>query len=904
MSLLDALRHRMAVLFRPGAYARELDEEMRFHLALDATQQEHAARGTLSPADAGYAAHRRFGNATYLHEETRRMAGLGFFDVARQDTRFALRAFRRTPGFTTVAVLTLAIGIGANTAIFSAVNALLLRPLPFHDPERLMKVSLTVPARGTSPARDDVIWSYPKFAAFRDAQTIYEEPALYTDYQVTLRTGDEAERVYHEIVNARYLPTLGVRPALGRNFLPDEDRHAGGPRVAILSHALWARRFNADPAVLGRALDLGGNPYTIVGVAPPGFGGLSGRAELWVPVLSLPAEEINQAWGHSYVVVARLKPGVSPEQAKTVVRQLGARVDAAYPHPEITAEHWGAVARELDATRVDPVVRRLLLVLLGAVGLVLLIACANVANLFLVRAAGRQREIAVRLAIGAGRRRLVRQLLTESMLLSIAGGLAGVAVAWWGVRLLTTLQPAAMLRMQQMAGIGAVNFAAIRLDLAALAFAAALAIGTGLLFGLVPALQATRPSLTAALKDDGARGSVGGARGVTSRDVLAVLEIALALVLLAGAGLTLRSLGNLLGVNTGVNAERVLTMRLNTPEGVGRDSLPAFYDELTERLGGLPGVTGVALQDCAPLAGRCNGTAIRLRDRPPAAPGTEPEIGIHWVSPTWNAVLRAPVVRGRFFTRGDRLGVQKVVIVNEAAANAFWPGQDPIGRPVSVGQGGFWDDTAYVVGVVGDVRYGMLDSLPKPDAYLSYYQSPRGRMMVFLRTAGEPLALAAPARRVIRELSPASPVYDVKTMSAIVADAMSYARFSALLLALFGAVALALAALGVYGVVSFAVAQRTREIGIRVALGATRGDVLRLVVGQGVALAVAGGAAGLLVALTATRVLRSLLYGVAPSDPVTFAAIALLLAAAVVAASWIPARRAAGTPPAVALRDG
>lgn len=261
-------------------------------------------------------------------------------------------------------------------------------------------------------------------------------------------------------------------------------------------------------------------------------------------------------------------------------------------------------------------------------------------------------------------------------------------------------------------------------------------------------------------------------------------------------------------------------------------------------------------------------------------------------------------MRGRFFTRGDRLGVQKVVIVNEAAANAFWPGQDPIGRPVSVGQGGFWDDTAYVVGVVGDVRYGMLDSLPKPDAYLSYYQSPRGRMMVFLRTAGEPLALAAPARRVIRELSPASPVYDVKTMSAIVADAMSYARFSALLLALFGAVALALAALGVYGVVSFAVAQRTREIGIRVALGATRGDVLRLVVGQGVALAVAGGAAGLLVALTATRVLRSLLYGVAPSDPVTFAAIALLLAAAVVAASWIPARRAAGTPPAVALRDG
>jgi predicted permease len=819
-----------------------------------------------------------------------------------QDLRYALRTLRKSPGFTAVAVLTLALGIGASTALFRAVDALLLRPLPFTEPEQLMKVSLTSPATANEPADDDRIWSYPKFAVFRDAQTVFSDLALFTDLDFTLRGDGEAERTSGELAGARYLPTLGVEPVLGRNFLPEEDQHRDGPRVALLSDALWQRRFNADPTVLGRALNIDGQPYTIVGVLPQGFRGLSGRADLWVPIMAHPAAGVEEPWGHSFTLVARLKPGISGEQAKATVQQVGARVDDAYPHPEVRDEHWGATARPLDSTRVDPLVRRSLLVLLGAVGLVLLIACANVANLLLVRASGRRREIAVRLALGAGRGRLVRQLLTESLLLSLGAGMAGLIVASWGVSLLAALDPGSALRVQRLVGLGAVNFSSIHLDLTAFAFAAALALLTGVLFGLVPALQATRPALAAELKEGSARARRPGALSAfTSRNVLAVSEIALALVLLAGSGLMLRSLGKLLGVDPGFDAEHVLTLRLNAPEGFGRDSAPGFYDQLLERLAALPGVTGVALGDCPPLNGGCNRTVVAFRDRPPAEPGTEPLVGVHWVTPSWATELRVPLERGRFFTEGDRFGTQKAVVVSETAARTFWPGEDPIGRPVSVGQGGFWDDTAYVVGVVGDVRFGTLDSPLQPDIYLSDYQSPRGRMMLFVRTAGDPLVIAAAARRALHEMAPDLPVYDIRALEARAGDAMSYARFSTVLLTLFGALALALATLGTYGVVSFAVAQRARELGIRTALGATRGNIMRLVARQGIVLMAIGGALGFAGAHAATRVLRSLLYDVAPSDPATFAAVVVVLALAVLVATWIPARRATRVDPMLAL---
>jgi predicted permease len=455
------------------------------------------------------------------------------------------------------------------------------------------------------------------------------------------------------------------------------------------------------------------------------------------------------------------------------------------------------------------------------------------------------------------------------------------------VKLLAALDPTTTLRIT-IGGIGAISFQSIRLDPAAFAFAAGLTIVTGLVFGLVPALQSTRPSLSGDLKTETAR--LAGTRGLTSRNALAVVEIALAVVLLAGSGLMIRSLANLIGVRPGFDAEQVLTMRFNLI-GVGRDSLPAFYDQVVTRLGSIPGATNVGLADCPPLNGGCNGTILVHRDRPAPAPGTEPNVGVHWVTPGWFSTMRVPLRSGRVFANSDRRGTQKVVVVNETAARRYWPGQDPIGRPVSVFQGGFDEDTAYVVGVVGDVRFGTLDSLPEPDVYLSYYQSARGRMMMFVRTAGDPRSLIGAARREVAGLAPGVPLYDVRPMRERVADAMGYARFSATLLAAFAVVALALAALGTYGVISFGVSQRTKEIGIRVALGATRGNVCAWSWVR-VGLAVVGGALGLAGALAATRVLRSLLYGVAPSDPATLVSIVAVLVVAVIVASWLPARRA------------
>ncbi|HTO72902.1 MAG TPA: ABC transporter permease, partial [Gemmatimonadales bacterium] len=800
-----------------------------------------------------------------------------------------------------VVILTLALGLGANTAIFSAVDAMLLRPLPYADPDRLLDVSLTVPPRYNEPARNRVPWSYPKFAAFVGAQRPFSDVGVFASMELTLRADGEAERIASETANGGYLRTLGISPALGRNIQPDEEKAPGAPKVALISDRLWQRRFNADPGVLGRAINLGGDAYTVIGVLPRGFLGMSGRADVITSLLSSPPEELNEPWSHFLQMVGRLKPGLTIEQARAQVLEAGAVVDRTYPHPVLRNEHWGTMIRPLDATRVDPLVRRSLLILLGAVAMVLLIACANVANLFLIRAAGRRREIAVRLAIGAGRRRLVRQLLTEALLLSLAGGVAGLLLAWWGVHLLSSFDPALALHASD-AGIGSVNFGSIRLDGSAFGFAALATFATGIVFGLVPALRATRPALTDALKE-GAGHPMGQRRRLSGRNLLAIAEVSLALVLLAGSGLMLRSLSRLLATDPGVDGRQVLTLRLNTREGQSRDSLPAFYDALAARLGRVPGVSASALTDCAPLSGGCNGTIIDFRDRPPVEAGHQPDIGVHWITPTWPTVMGVPLLRGRLFDSGDRLGSRKVVLINKTAAEKFWPGEDPVGHPVGIGQGGF-GDTAYVVGVIGDVRYVSMESPPEPDAYLSYYQSPVPRMMLFARgSTGNPAALAAPVRAALKELAPDYPLYDVRPMAERVADALAYARFSALVLSLFAAAALALATLGSYGVIAFAVSQRTHEIGVRMALGAGRGDVIRMVLSQGALIAVIGGGVGLIAAAAATRVLDSLLYQVAPSDPETFAVMIAVLTGAIFLASWLPARRAASIQPTEALRE-
>lgn len=895
MSWLDGWRHRLRVFFHRDQFSRDAEEEFAFHQSLERDQQRGGEGDTTGRI------RRRFGNGTYFLEETRRMAGLAWWDTVGQDLRFALRSFLRTPGFTAVVILTLAVGIGANVAIFSAVDALLLKPLPFPQPERLVKLSLTSPPQGDDPGSQDNDWSYPKFVVARDQQTLFTSIALHNPTQYTLVLDGDAERDDAEVVGAEYFRILGVAAALGRTFSVEEDREPGHAHVVVITDGLWRRRFNADPAALGKALSIDGNPFTVIGVLPAGFKGLTGRAEFFTPVMSYYPDGLEQAWNHLFGVIGQLKPGVSQLQGAAQVTDLGRQIDRTYPVPDDPNLHWGATAVALDTVRVDPVLRRALLVLLGAVGVLLLIACSNVANLMLVRATGRRREISLRLSLGASRSRVLRQLLTESLFLGAAGGLAGVGVAWVTLRGLVAAAPHLGVRPDQ-GGLGVIDFTAVHLDGRALVFAAAVALGTGVLFGLMPALHGSRGALSDALKE-GAVHTGGGARRMTaSRNVLVIAEIALALLLLAGSGLMLRSLARLLVVDPGVDPTNVLTVRVTPGTRMGRDSLPAFFDDISREIGAIPGVRSVALADCPPLNGGCNGTTIGLRDRPAAAPGTEPSVGVHWISPGWLPTVGQSLLRGRNLDRHDDLASHKVVLVNRSAAERFWPGQDPIGKGVSVGQGGFWNDTALVVGVVADARYANLHTQPVPDVYLPYYQSPRPRLMIFVRTATSPLALAPAVRQALKRIAPDFPVYDVQTMSARMGAASASARLSTMLLSAFGLVALGLATVGAYGVIAYSVAQRRQEIGIRMALGATRGDVLALVLRKGVALAALGTAVGLVAALASTRVLQSLLYETTPTDGPTLAVIAIVLVAAVLLASWIPARRAATIDPNRALQ--
>jgi predicted permease len=821
-----------------------------------------------------------------------------------QDVRYAARGLLQRPGFTTIAILTLAVGIGANTAIFSAVNALMLRPLPFREPAQLMNVSAEAPASNGRPARTGLPWSWMKYRTFASVQRQFQEHAVWASGTFNM-TGDDAERLTGEWVSSRYLTTLGVTPEMGRGFDADGDEGYDTRKIVLISDEFWKRRFNADPKIIGKTIPIEFRQFEIVGVLPPGFSGLSGLGELFIPITTRDEADIGpkDAWSHEFQLVARLKPGVPPAQAEAAAPAWAAAITAAWPAPEAGLKRDVRVA-PLDAGRVSPVVRRSLLVLLAAVGLVLLIACVNLANLLLGRAAARRQEISIRLALGASRARLVQLLMTESLLLAALGGAASVAIALMGTRALAAANPAETLRVQKLSGLGVASFSSIRLDVTALVFTLLVSAVVGLMFGLVPALQATRPSMALDMKSGASGRAGGGRRSITSRHALVVTEVALAIVLLAGSGLMIRSLEKLLQVDPGFDSDGLLTLRLTMSRGtVVRDSLPAFYDRLTAQLGALPGVTGVALADSPPLAGGGAGTIITFPDRPPVPQSESPDVGVHWITPSWFGVMRVPLKRGRLLNDDDRLGAAKSIVISETAANKFWPGEDPIGKRAGIFQGGF-EDGATVVGVIGDVRYHTIDSLPRPDVYLPYAQSPASRMMIFVRTARDPLALAAAARRTVSALVPGTPVFDIKTMASRTAVATAQARFSAVLLALFAATALALAAIGIYGVMSFMVVQRTREIGIRMALGADRAQVRRLVIGEGLWLAGTGTVLGVAAAFGLTRALRSMLFDISTSDPATYLSIIVVLAAVAAFASWIPARRASRVQPTEALRAG
>jgi putative ABC transport system permease protein len=890
----------------------EMDEELRFHLAERAAH--FAARG-MAPEQARAEALRRMGSSwpetrrrlqLSAEQKERQMAMHERFDELMQDIRYAARGLLQRPGFTIIAVLTLAIGIGANTAIFSAVDALLLRSLPFRDPGRLMDIVQRTPFDPAQGGSGDMPWSYPKFLTFRDGQRSYSSLALDAR-QNFLLTGDSPDRIVGERVSSQFLSTLGASVALGHDFPAEVDAHPDAQKLVIISNSLWQRRFQADPNVIGQLLRVDTTAYQVIGVLPSAFRGMSGKAEILVPVTTESADNLN-AWDFEFSMVGRLKPGVTVAQADADARRLAPIVYQATPRDKNTVSTgteapWGAAAHSLNSVRVASTLRRSLLVLFGAVAMVLLIACVNLANLLLGRATARRQEIAIRLAIGAGRGRLIRMLLAESVMLALVGGAASVLLAAWGTHVLRALNPEATLQVQGLSGsVGVVGFDNVELDARALAFTFLITVAVGLFFGLVPALQATRPDLTGNLKE-GSSGAGRGARLGGSRRVLVVVEVALALVLLAGSGLMLRSLANVLAINPGFAADHQLTLRLTVPQGaVPRDSMPGFYEQVQSRLAAVAGVKQVSLIDCPPLNGGCNGTVMTFPDRPATATGNA-MVGVHWVTSSWFNSAQVPLKRGRMFNDGDRFGGQKVVLINEAAAHRYWPNEDPLGKPVKVYQGGFHTG-ATVIGVVGDVRFGTIDSLPVPDVYISYTQAYTPRMMIVLRTAGDPLALVAPVRRALKESMAQDPVYDIATMAERVGAASSQARFSAALLAMFAAVALGLAVMGIYGVMSFGVAQRTREIGIRMALGADQGRVLGMVIREGATLAALGTVAGLAAALALTRILRTLLFEVTPSDPTTYLAIVLVVVTAALVASWLPARRAARVDPTEALRRG
>jgi putative ABC transport system permease protein len=808
-------------------------------------------------------------------------------DALLRDIRYTLRMCVRTPGFTAVAVLALALGIGANTAIFTIVNAVLLEPLPFRDPSRLVVLWETTSRR---PGRPNVLGP-ANFARWQDRATAFETMAPIYDYRVNLTGSGEPEELIAQNVTADFFPTLGVTPIAGRAFAPDEGAE-GRDALVILSYGLWQRRFAGDPLVVGRTIYLDGRPITVIGVMPADMrlfvrrGSLSGKApDLWRPFAF--GEQHRQARGRYMSAIARLKPGVGVEEAQAQLSTIASALQVERPQFNTG---WGALVlpmhRELSGD-----IRPALLVLSGAVGFVLLIACANVANLLLARGATRQREIAIRTALGAARHRVIRQLLTESLVLCVLGGALGLLVAQWSLDVLLAISPV------DLADLGEVH-----LSLPVLAFTAVVSIATAIVCGLAPAFEGSRADMQEALKD-GARQVGAGVRHRRIRQAFVVAEVALAVVLLVGAGLMLKSFGTLSRVNPGFDGQRVLTARLTVP--LARYSTDerriAFFSALVSRLATIPGVESAGAISFLPLAGSGAATGFTIVGQPPPAPGQEPVADVRVADNGYFDSLRISVVTGRLFTEREMHEKSNVVVVNEALAKRYFPNGDAIGKSLVINMTAPNVPTE-IIGIVGDVKYADFATEVRPMTYWPHPQLAYGAMTLTLRTASDPSAFAPLIEREVRALDKDQPISDVRTMDQWVARTLSQARFSSTLLTTFAALALVLAAIGIYGVMSYAVSQRTSEIGIRLALGAESRDILAMIVGNAVRLAAAGLTIGVVLALALSRTLSSLLYETAGTDPLTFAAVVGVLGAVALAASYFPARRAARIPPVEALR--
>lgn len=866
----------------------ELDAEIQHHL--DEAIRDRIARGE-SAEQARVNALREFGNVGLIKEVTREMWGWSWLDALGQDLRFGLRMLRKNPGFSLIAILTLALGIGANTAIFSVVNAVLLRPLPYAEPERLVMVNgvnVKDPEAGYSS-------SYPNFFDLRERNQSFAQIAVHHPAALTLTGNDAPMQLAGQVVTAELFDLLGAKPQLGRTFTRAEEK-SGTTRAAVISYGLWHRKFGSDPNVLGRAITLERKPFEIVGVMPAGFQFpiQAEPIEIWIPPV-LDADPVGdqkpttERRGYRWLeMVARLKPNVTQTQAQAEMTAIAAALEKEYPDNNTNIRF---MLEPLHRTLVANY-RTALLVLLAVVGCVLLIACANVANLMLARATARAREISVRAALGASRSRIIRQLLTEALLLALAGGMFGLLLGWWGIAALLQFIPPDVPRV-----------AAIALDARVLGFTIAVSALTGIVFGLAPALQASSIDLAEAMKE--------GSRSVSSgktrlRNTLVVVEVAMALVLLIGAALLGQTFFKLQQIKLGYDVQNMLTATVVLPEA--RYAKPhekvAFYQRLTEHLRNIPGVISVSTVAPLPLGDNDAGGSFEIEGRP-APDGQSPRSDMTWIGLDYFSTMKIRLLAGRDFTAADNLKSMPVVMVNEAFVKRYFPQETPLGKRIILPMAMEGDESKpQIIGVVQNIkRQATLKGETPPAMYFPYAQLPFiGELSLVIRTATEPADIAKAVQAEVTKLDREIVLGDVKTLAQYFGLAVAQPRLSAMLFGIFAAVALLLSAIGLYGVMAYTVAQRRNEIGIRMALGATVRDVLWLVVRQGMTLTLVGVALGLAGAFAATRWLSSLLFGVKPTDPLTFIAIAVALVVVAFLACWIPARRATKVDPMIALR--
>jgi putative ABC transport system permease protein len=795
-----------------------------------------------------------------------------------RDIRYGVRTLFSNRTFTIVAIVALALGIGANTAIFSVVNAVLLQPLQFEQPNQLVMVWEKRLQLGR--LRNPV--SPPDFNDWRAQNKVFEDMAAFSSQGFNLATSGEPERIQGAGVSPSLFSILRAQPRLGRFFGSDDDKPNTDP-VVVISSGIWQRSMGSDPDIVGKTMRLNDKPYTIIGVTPDDFAFPNRRSEVWVPLILSP-QDANNRGGHSLMVIARLKPEVTLQEARTEMDSIAAQLEQQYPNPN--TGHGANVFPLYEEVVADA--RPALLVLLGAVGFVLLIACANVANLLFARSASRSREIAIRTALGARRARIVRQLLTESILLAIAGGIIGVLLALWGLDLLLAIGEDSIPRASE-----------IKLDGWALGFSLLTSIGTGLLFGLVPALQVSRPDMNEALKE-GSRSASGSIRRNKTRSLFVVSQVAICLVLLIGAGLMIKSFGKLVGVSPGFNPENVLAMNISISGSryAGSEQVVGFYQRALEQLSSLPGVQSAAAITGVPMAGGFGSRYFRVEGRPPQPAGQGFNANVNLTTPGYFRTMNIPLIDGRDFDERDVTKAPDAVVINQEMARRYWPDENPIGGRLAIGDGPW----RTVIGVVGDVKQSGLDVDTRPEMFWPYYQMPVGFATFVVRTSGDPAAMTSAVRGAMQSVDKDLPVYNIKTVNDVISESVAPQRLNMLLLGIFAGLALVLAAVGIYGVISYSVSQRTREIGIRMALGASHSSVVRHVVGEGMILALSGVAIGLVASFFLTRLLSTLLFGVSTTDPITFAVISILFTGVSIVASFVPARRATKVDPMVALR--